>query len=149
MIPGDHILIIVFFFFKYLYKLTSLVIFVLLTVRQIKVLWLLSSEVILLKSFLHSCNWWGFSIHQQVWQLGSSAPNFTLKHERDVNCLDYHPGGDKPYIVSGEDGGTIRVWDYQVQRLNGFDSVWSHTDHWALLKTYLRYLTQMKVYPWQ
>ncbi|CAG5125898.1 unnamed protein product [Candidula unifasciata] len=51
----------------------------------------------------------------KVWQFGSSTPNFSLKHERDVNCLDYHPGGDKPYIVSGEDGGTIRIWDYQTK----------------------------------
>uniref|UniRef100_A0A0B7B2C4 Beta'-coat protein n=1 Tax=Arion vulgaris TaxID=1028688 RepID=A0A0B7B2C4_9EUPU len=51
----------------------------------------------------------------KVWQLGSPVPNFSLKHERDVNCLDYHPGGDKPYIVTGEDGGTVRIWDYQTK----------------------------------
>ncbi|XP_012937820.1 coatomer subunit beta' [Aplysia californica] len=59
----------------------------------------------------------------KVWQLGSLAPNFTLHHENDVNCVDYHPGGDKPYLVTGEDAGAIRIWNYQtkdcVQVLHG------------------------------
>lgn len=52
----------------------------------------------------------------KVWSLGSSIPNFSLEgHERGVNCLDYYPGGDKPYIVSGSDDHTLRVWDYQTR----------------------------------
>ena len=40
----------------------------------------------------------------QVWQLGSSSPNFTLEgHEKGINCVDYFQGGDKPYLISGAD----------------------------------------------
>lgn len=52
----------------------------------------------------------------KVWSLGSASYNFSLEgHERGVNCLDYYPGGDKPYIVSGADDFSIRVWDYQTR----------------------------------
>jgi coatomer subunit beta' len=40
-----------------------------------------------------------------------------------VNCIDYYPGGDKPYLISGADDKTVRIWDYQtkacVQQLEG------------------------------
>ncbi|CAL1546378.1 unnamed protein product [Lymnaea stagnalis] len=49
----------------------------------------------------------------KVWQLGTQVPNFSLKHEKGVNCVDYHPGNDKPYMATGEDGGMVRIWDYQ------------------------------------
>lgn len=40
----------------------------------------------------------------KVWSLGSPVPNLTLEgHEKGVNCLDYFPGGEKPYLVSGAD----------------------------------------------
>ncbi|CAF3995951.1 unnamed protein product, partial [Rotaria magnacalcarata] len=60
----------------------------------------------------------------KVWQLGSSQPNFTLEgHEKGANCVDYYPGGDKPYLVSGGDDRRIKIWDYQnktcVQTLEG------------------------------
>lgn len=60
----------------------------------------------------------------KVWQLGSSRANFTLKgHQRGVNCVDYYPGSDKPYLISGADDNTVRIWDYQnktcVQVLQG------------------------------
>jgi coatomer subunit beta' len=60
----------------------------------------------------------------KVWQLGSSEPNFTLQgHERGVNCVDYYPGNDKPYLISGSDDKTVKIWDYQtktcVQTLEG------------------------------
>lgn len=60
----------------------------------------------------------------KVWQLGSPEANFTLEgHERGVNCLDYYPGGDKPYLISGSDDKTVKIWDYQtktcVQTLEG------------------------------
>lgn len=52
----------------------------------------------------------------KVWSLGSPFPNFSLEgHDRGVNCVDYYHGGDKPYIVSGADDQTIRVWDYQTR----------------------------------
>lgn len=60
----------------------------------------------------------------KVWQLGSSTANFTLEgHEKGVNCVDYYHGGDKPYLISGADDRTVRIWDYQnktcVQVLDG------------------------------
>lgn len=50
-------------------------------------------------------------------------PNLTLEgHEKGVNCIDYYSGADKPYIVSGSDDQTVKIWDYQtrncVQTLN-------------------------------
>lgn len=52
----------------------------------------------------------------QVWQLGSSSPNFTLEgHEKGVNCIDYYSGGDKPYLISGADDRQVKIWDYQVR----------------------------------
>ena len=60
----------------------------------------------------------------QVWQLGSTQPNFTLVgHEKGVNCLDYYRGADKPYLISGADDFVAKIWDYQnkscVQTLVG------------------------------
>ncbi|XP_065842661.1 coatomer subunit beta'-like [Oscarella lobularis] len=50
----------------------------------------------------------------KVWQLGSSTPNFTLEgHNKGVNCVDYFHGGDKPYIISGDDDRIAKIWDYQ------------------------------------
>uniref|UniRef100_A0A4W5PBH7 Coatomer subunit beta' n=1 Tax=Hucho hucho TaxID=62062 RepID=A0A4W5PBH7_9TELE len=66
----------------------------------------------------------------QVWQLGSSAPNFTLEgHEKGVNCIDYYSGGDKPYLISGADDRTVRVWHSSTYRLEntlnyGMERVW-------------------------
>jgi len=51
----------------------------------------------------------------QVWNLGSSSPNFTLEgHEKGINCVDYYHGGDKPYLISGADDRLVKIWDYQV-----------------------------------
>eukprot|EP01122_Echinamoeba_exundans_P011795 TRINITY_DN4813_c0_g5_i1.p2 TRINITY_DN4813_c0_g5~~TRINITY_DN4813_c0_g5_i1.p2 ORF type:complete len:884 (-),score=236.38 TRINITY_DN4813_c0_g5_i1:21-2672(-) len=60
----------------------------------------------------------------KVWNLGSKDPNFTLEgHEKGVNCVDYFPGGDKPYLITGADDHTLKIWDYQtkacVQTLEG------------------------------
>ncbi|CAB3979431.1 Coatomer subunit beta [Paramuricea clavata] len=60
----------------------------------------------------------------KVWQLGSTAPNFTLEgHEKGVNCIDYFHGGEKPYLISGADDRSVKIWDYQnkscVQTLEG------------------------------
>lgn len=44
-------------------------------------------------------------------------PHFSLLgHEGGVNCLEYATSGDKPYIVSGSDDSTVRVWDYQTKQ---------------------------------
>ena len=54
----------------------------------------------------------------KVWNLASniSTANYTLKgHKNGVNCLDYFKG-DKPYLASGADMGTIRIWDYQTKQ---------------------------------
>jgi coatomer subunit beta' len=54
----------------------------------------------------------------RVWGLGSSHPHFTLEgHERGVNCIDYYPGGDKPYLISGSDDRLVKVWDYQTKTI--------------------------------
>lgn len=60
----------------------------------------------------------------KVWNLGSKDPNFTLEgHEKGVNCVDYFPGGDKPYLITGADDHTLKIWDYQtkacIQTLEG------------------------------
>lgn len=52
----------------------------------------------------------------KVWSLGSPTANFTLEgHEKGVNCVDYHPSPDKPYLASGSDDHTVRIWDYQTK----------------------------------
>ena len=54
----------------------------------------------------------------KVWGLGSHVPHYTLEgHERGVNCVDYYPSGDKPYILSGADDRTVKIWDYQVRSI--------------------------------
>jgi coatomer subunit beta' len=60
----------------------------------------------------------------KVWGLGAQQPHFSLEgHDRGVNCLDYYPGGDKPYLLTGADDKTIKIWDYQtkacIQTLEG------------------------------
>nr|CCA18084.1 hypothetical protein ARALYDRAFT_895999 [Albugo laibachii Nc14] len=59
----------------------------------------------------------------RVWGLGSSHAHFALDgHERGVNCVDYYPGGDKPYLLSGSDDRTVKIWDYQTKAiLHTFD----------------------------
>lgn len=63
----------------------------------------------------------------KVWGLGSHVPHYTLEgHERGVNCVDYYPSGDKPYILSGADDRTVKIWDYQVCCAGefGFVCIW-------------------------
>jgi len=63
----------------------------------------------------------------KVWSLASGSPNYSLEgkegHEKGVNCVAYYPGGDKPYLITGSDDKTVKVWDYQtkacVQTLHG------------------------------
>ncbi|CAN0378696.1 unnamed protein product [Ascophyllum nodosum] len=60
----------------------------------------------------------------KVWSLGAPTHNFSLEgHERGVNGIDYYPGGDRPYLLSGSDDRTVKIWDYQtktcVQTLEG------------------------------
>ena len=63
----------------------------------------------------------------KVWGLTAGTAHFTLEgagsHEKGVNCIDYYPGGDKPYLLSGADDRTVKIWDYQtkacIQTLEG------------------------------
>jgi len=62
----------------------------------------------------------------KVWGVsaGNSAAHFTLQgHQRGVNCVEYAPTGEKPYLISGSDDRTVRIWDYQtkhcIQTLSG------------------------------
>ncbi|CAM9451953.1 unnamed protein product, partial [Phaeothamnion confervicola] len=60
----------------------------------------------------------------KVWGLGAPTPHFSLDgHDRGVNCVDYYPGGDRPYLLSGADDKLVKIWDYQtkscVQTLDG------------------------------
>jgi coatomer subunit beta' len=51
-----------------------------------------------------------------VWNINTPVRNFALEgHEGGVNCVEYFPGGDKPYLISGSDDNTVRVWDYQTK----------------------------------
>jgi len=52
----------------------------------------------------------------KVWGIGAATPHFTLNgHDKGVNCLDYYPGADKPYLLSGADDYRVKVWDYQTK----------------------------------
>eukprot|EP00568_Trieres_chinensis_P001393 CAMPEP_0183292234 /NCGR_PEP_ID=MMETSP0160_2-20130417/1360_1 /TAXON_ID=2839 ORGANISM="Odontella Sinensis, Strain Grunow 1884" /NCGR_SAMPLE_ID=MMETSP0160_2 /ASSEMBLY_ACC=CAM_ASM_000250 /LENGTH=952 /DNA_ID=CAMNT_0025453155 /DNA_START=70 /DNA_END=2928 /DNA_ORIENTATION=+ len=54
----------------------------------------------------------------KVWGLGSPTHHYTLEgHEKGVNCVDYYPSGDKPYILSGADDRTVKIWDYQTKSI--------------------------------
>ena len=63
----------------------------------------------------------------KVWGLTAGTAHFSLEgngsHEKGVNCIDYYPGGDKPYLLSGADDRTVKIWDYQtkacIQTLEG------------------------------
>lgn len=48
--------------------------------------------------------------------MASATCNFTLEgHEKGINCLDYYPGTDRPWLFSGGDDCQVRVWDYQAR----------------------------------
>jgi coatomer subunit beta' len=49
----------------------------------------------------------------KIWNLGSPDPNFTLEaHMKCVNCVYYYTEGDRPYLITGSDDQTTKVWDY-------------------------------------
>jgi coatomer subunit beta' len=49
----------------------------------------------------------------KMWSLASPTPNFSLDaHDKGVNCVDFYPGADKPYLVTTGDDKTVKVWDY-------------------------------------
>lgn len=54
----------------------------------------------------------------KIWNLSGSTMQayFTLEgHEKGVNTVEFYGGVDRPYIVSGADDNTVRVWDYQTK----------------------------------
>jgi len=59
---------------------------------------------------------------------GNTAAHFTLNgHQRGVNCVEYAPTGEKPYIISGSDDKTVRIWDYQTKQC--IQTLSSHTNN--------------------
>lgn len=60
----------------------------------------------------------------KVWGITGSTAHFTLTgHQKGINCVEYSPTGEKPYLISGSDDKTVKIWDYQskqcVQTLSG------------------------------
>lgn len=52
----------------------------------------------------------------KVWRINIATPNYQLEgHEDGVNCVEFYPRGDKPYLLSGSDDRTVRLWDYQTK----------------------------------
>ncbi|KAG5495285.1 hypothetical protein JKF63_02352 [Porcisia hertigi] len=52
----------------------------------------------------------------KVWRISTPMPNYQLEgHEDGVNCVEFYPRGDKPYLLSGSDDRTVRLWDYQTK----------------------------------
>ena len=62
----------------------------------------------------------------KFWGLQNSSARFTLNgHEAGVNCIEFFPGSDRPYLASGSDDYSIRIWDYQgkscIRKIQGSD----------------------------
>jgi coatomer subunit beta' len=66
----------------------------------------------------------------KVWGItgGNSNAHFTLNgHQKGVNCVDYAPTGEKPYLISGSDDKTVKIWDYQTKQC--IQTLESHTNN--------------------
>lgn len=67
----------------------------------------------------HTIKFWGISqdmIDRRPVGLSSPKPFFSLKgHTRGVNCIGFSSIMSNPYIISGSDDATVRVWDYQTK----------------------------------
>ncbi|GMI93820.1 hypothetical protein like AT3G15980 [Hibiscus trionum] len=60
----------------------------------------------------------------KIWNMDSGSLDFTLDaHSKGINCIEYFMAGDKPFLISGSDDFTAKVWDYEtkscVQELEG------------------------------
>ncbi|GBE59634.1 coatomer beta [Babesia ovata] len=67
----------------------------------------------------HTIKFWGVSpdaMDRRHSNQPSPKPSFTLKgHTRGVNCIEFSTIMSNPYIISGGEDTTIRVWDYQTK----------------------------------
>lgn len=66
----------------------------------------------------------------KVWGItgGNGNAHFTLSgHKKGVNCVEYAPTGEKPYLISGSDDQTVCVWDYQTKQC--IQTLSSHTNN--------------------
>lgn len=55
----------------------------------------------------------------KIWHISTTKANSDYSlvgHQAGVNCLDYCHMADKPYLVSGGDDCTVKVWDYQTKQ---------------------------------
>mmetsp|Transcript_57105 Transcript_57105/g.104928 ORF Transcript_57105/g.104928 Transcript_57105/m.104928 type:complete len:942 (-) Transcript_57105:86-2911(-) len=58
----------------------------------------------------------------------NSSAHFTLTgHQRGVNCVEYAPTGEKPYLISGSDDQKVKIWDYQTKQC--IQTLSSHTNN--------------------
>ena len=71
-----------------------------------------------------------------MWSISNSYPYYSMEgHAKGINCLDFYPGNDKPYLATGSDDfvpfsilsdvQTVKIWDYQtktcIQTLTGHE----------------------------
>ena len=64
------------------------------------------------KGHKHICIYLSRS-YRQMWSISSPHTNFIMDaHDKGVNYDVFHPGPDRPYLVTTEDDKTIKVWDY-------------------------------------
>lgn len=63
----------------------------------------------------HTIMFWGISQESADIKSGPKSFFSLSGHEKGVNCIDFTTNISCPYIISGSDDCTIRVWDYQTK----------------------------------
>jgi coatomer subunit beta' len=51
----------------------------------------------------------------KIWTVGTqkTTANYTLSgHNVGVNCIDFCRDAQKPHLISGDDEGIVKIWDY-------------------------------------